>query len=195
MDRWDTSEPGAHYNATAAAQGWAGLCDPTLAFRRPELAAMCALWRQAAGEAPTPKRSDMGPRLLKGHLPNVVIYERVGGEKTHRYRVRVMGTQFAQVMGDFTGKFIEDMVPPEFLPRWYAALDSVLDAGVPLRFVSRADTADKSFLVGEFFEAPLLADDGAMNLVIAAGIFTPAENWRGLLRGISDTVEVAGVRV
>src|ERR1700743_1355094 len=152
MDRWDTPEPGAHSNALAAAQGWAGLCDPTLAFRRPELAGMSALWRQAAGDAPIPKRADMGPRILKGHLPNVVIYERVDDGAAHRYRVRVMGTQFAQVMGDFTGKFIEAMVPPEFLPRWYAALDSVLDAGMPLRFVSRSDTANKSFLVGEFFE-------------------------------------------
>jgi hypothetical protein len=195
MDWTGNREPGARYNAMSAAQGWAGHCDRTLAFRRPELAAMSALWHQAAGEAPVPKRADIGPRSLKEHLPNVVIYERVHLDNTHRYRVRLMGTQFAQVMGDFTGKFIEAAMPPEFLPRWYAALDAVLDSGVPLRFVSRSDTANKSYLVGEFFEAPLLSDDGAMNLVIAAGIFTPAEDWRDFMADVAGTREMAGVRV
>lgn len=155
---------------------------------------MNALWHQAAGGEATPKRADMGPRVLKGHLPNVAIYERVITPNAHRYRVRLMGTQFAQVMGDFTGKFIDTAMPPAFLPRWYAALDAVLDSGMPLRFVSRSDTANKSFLVGEFFEAPLLADDGSMSLVIAAAIFTPAEDWRGHL-GVSGTREIEGSRV
>ena len=195
MDWTGNLEPGARFNELSALHGWAGLCDRTLAFRRPELAAMSALWRQAAGNAPIPKRADIGPRALKGHLPNVAIYERIAVDDTHRYRVRLMGTQFAQVMGDLTGKFIDAALPPEFLPRWYAALDSVLEGGVPLRFVSRSDTANKSFLVGEFFEAPLLTEDGTMSLVIAAGIFTPAESWRGLLRDVASTRQLDGVHV
>ena len=102
MDWTGNLEPGARFNALCAAHGWAGLCDRTLAFRRPELAAMNALWRQAAGGASIPKRADMGPRALKGHLPNVAIYERAVVGDTPRYRVRLMGTQFAQVMGDLT---------------------------------------------------------------------------------------------
>ncbi len=195
MDRGDNSEPGAQFNAQSLAQGWAGLCDRTLAFRRPELAALGALWRQVAGSAPIPKRADLAPRTLKEHLPNVAIYERVVVDDVRRYRVRLMGTRFAQVMGDFTGKFIDSVLPPEFVVRWNAALDAVLESGVPLRFVSRSDTAGKPFLVGEFFEAPLLADDGTMNLVIAAGIFTPAENWQDLLAGITNPSQIDGLPV
>ena len=180
--------PGVKYNTISLAQGWPGLCDPTLAFRRPELAAMGALWRKMAGDAPAPRRGDMSLRALKDHLANVVIYERLD-EDTRCYRVRLMGTQFAQVMGDLTGKLIDEAIPPEFLPRWHAALDAVLDGGVPLRFVSRSDTANKSFLVGEFFEAPLLADNGTMNLVIAAGIFTPAADWHELLANIANPLQ------
>jgi hypothetical protein len=195
MDWTGNLEPGARFNAMSAAQGWAGHCDRTLAFRRPELAAMSALWHQAAGDGPIPKRADMGPRALKGHLPNVVIYERLNGGDTYRYRVRLMGTQFAQVMGELTGKFIDSALPAEFVMRWNTALDSVLEAGIPLRFVSRSDTAGKPFLVGEFFEAPLLADDGAMNLVIAAGIFTPAESWQGFLPGRATPADIGGLPV
>ena len=171
-------EPGAEYNAMALAQGWAGACDSTLAFRQPELAALLEIWRGAAGDASAPKRTDIKASVLKAHLPHVAIYERVVTEGSRRYRVRLMGTQFAQVMGDLTGRFLDETIPKAFLPRWNAALDAVLDCAAPLRFVSRSDTANKSFLVGEFFEAPLLAEDGAMNLVFAAGMFSPAENWR-----------------
>jgi hypothetical protein len=195
MDHGANCEPGAEYTAQSQAQGWAGFCDPTLAFRRPELATMAALWRQVAGDAPVPKRADISPRTLKDHLPNVVIYERVIVEGVRRYRVRLMGSQFAQTMGDLTGKFIDTALPAEFLPRWYAALDAVLDCGLPLRFVSRSDTANKAFLVGEFFEAPLLSDGGSMNLVIAAGIFTPAENWPSFLADVANTAEMERVAV
>jgi hypothetical protein len=173
------SEAGAQYNAMACAQGWAGLCDNTLAFRRPELAAILALWRSQANGASAPHRHQMTPQLLKAHLPNVVIYERIApasGER--RYRVRLMGTQFAHVMGDLTGKFIDEAVPAQFLPRWHAALDEVLDHGVPLRFLSRSDTNGKTFLYGEYLEAPLLASDGSMSVVFAASIYTPAASWR-----------------
>jgi hypothetical protein len=195
MDREGCLEPGAQYNAMSLAQEWAGLCDRTLAFRRPELAAMVALWRQVAGDALVPTRIDMHPRVLKSHLPNVALYERVVVNGARRYRVRLMGTKFAQVMGDMTGKFIDETIPPKFLPRWYAALDEVLDWGVPLRFVSRSDTANKSFLVGEFFEAPLLGDDGSMNLIIAAGIFTAADDWRNFLKGVVSSSKIEGVAV
>ncbi|HEY5336846.1 MAG TPA: hypothetical protein VIJ85_01475, partial [Rhizomicrobium sp.] len=107
-----------------------------------------------------------------------------------------MGTQFAQVMGDLTGRFLDETIPDPFLPRWNAALDAVLDSGMPLRFVSRSDTANKAFLVGEFFEAPLLAEDGAMNLVFAAGIFTPADNWQNYLAGgRASPAEIGGTPV
>ena len=188
-------ETAAKYNARCLAEGWAGLCDGTLAFRRPELAAMNALWRQVAGNAPVPKRADISPRALKEHLPHVAIYERLKIDNRYSYRVRLMGTQFAQVMGDLTGKFLDHVLPPHFLPRWNAALDAVLETGAPLRFVSRSDTANKSYLVGEYFEAPLLGDDGVMNLVIAAGIFTAAEDWRNILSGLASTADIGGVPV
>lgn len=179
MDRIGQAEPGAHYNALARAEGWAGLCDNTLAFRRPELAAMLALWREQTKDGAAPYRHCMTPQLLKSHLPHIAIYERIQpAQGERRYRVRLMGTKFSQVMGDFTGKFVDEAVPREYLSRWYAALDASLDAGVPLRFLSRSDTSGKPFLYGEYLQAPLLSGDGAMNMLFAASIYTPAASWR-----------------
>lgn len=188
MDRGDFLVPGAQFNALSRSQGWAGWCDPTLAFRCSELMAMEELWRQLAASGDIPMRHDIGPRALKSHLPHVAIYERVIVDNDRRYRVRLMGTRFAQVMGDLTGAFIDETLPPQYVERWHAALDEVLHCCMPLRFVSRSDTANKSFLVGEFFEAPLRADDGSLNLVIAAGIFTPADDWRSFLGDAASAI-------
>ena len=177
MDRNFDAAPGAHYTKLAEENGWVGICDSTLAFRAGELSELHDLWRHV-GAGAIPKRADFSPRVLKCCLPNIAIYERViCAQKGKRYRVRLMGTRFAQTMGDLTGKFIDEAVPAEFLPRWYAALDAVLDAMVPLRFLSRADTSNKKYLLGEFFEAPLLDDNGEPNMVLAAAIHTEMQNW------------------
>jgi hypothetical protein len=176
------NRPGARYMKMAQENGWVGFCDPQLAFRSSELSELSALWHQAKGAGDIPRRADFTPRVLKSCLPHVAIYERViCPQKGVRYRVRLMGTRFAGVMGDLTGKFVDEAIAPQFLPRWYAALDAVLDANAPLRFLSRSDTTDKKFLLGEFFEAPLLNDNGAPDLVLAAGIHSAMHSWKQII--------------
>ncbi|MGN6148355.1 MAG: PAS domain-containing protein [Rhizomicrobium sp.] len=174
--------PGERYTQMAQENGWVGLCDPTLNFRAPELLELCRQWHELKGSGEIPKRADFTPRVLKNSLPHLAIYECVNCPKLgKRYRVRLMGTRFADVMGDLTGKFVDEAVAPQFLPRWYAALDAVLEARAPLRFLSRSDTMDKKFLLGEFFEAPLLSDSGEPSLVLAAGIYSPMRSWKEVL--------------
>ncbi len=159
------------FNARARAEGWPSLCDPELAFTDTRFRVLLSLWHGFAVGDRTPRRSDFTPRALKALLRNVAIYERVANG-TVRYRVRVMGSAFADVMGDLSGRFIDEAVPPAFAPRWHAALDAAFEAHAPLRFIGRSDTANKSYLVAEFFEAPLIDDNGAA-MVLAAGYFAP----------------------
>jgi hypothetical protein len=159
------------FNARAIAEGWPSLCDAALSFQRLEFRVLTATWRNFA-TSQLPSRKDFTPRSLKSLLRNVVIYERVTNGTT-RYRVRLMGTAFAEIMGDLSGKFLDEAVPPQHLVRWHAALDAALEAGAPLRFVARTDTVDKPFLVGEYFEAPILTDDGSTSMILAAGMFAP----------------------
>jgi hypothetical protein len=178
MDRPQSQTPGARYNELAFAEGWGGVCDNTLAFRHPQLAALLAIWRDQAGDRIAPMRDDMSLKLLKAYLQNIAIYERIVGESgVRRWRVRLMGSKFAQMIGDFANRFIDEIVPPEFVMRWHTALDAVIDAGVPLRFYTRSDTANKSFIIGEYLEAPLLDSNGAMTRVFAAGFYMSANEW------------------
>ncbi|HUJ45572.1 MAG TPA: PAS domain-containing protein [Rhizomicrobium sp.] len=160
------------FNTAARTGGWPALCDASLAFSEPRFAPLIAIWEMAAAAGRLPRRADFNPRALKSLIRNVAIYERVAGRDV-RYRVRLMGTAYTDVMGDLSGKFIDETVSREFLPRWSAAFEAALEAGAPLRFLSRSDTGGKTYLVAEYFEAPLLADDGSPNMILAAGHFAP----------------------
>jgi hypothetical protein len=159
------------FNARARDGGWGSFCDPVLAFETPGLTTVLALWREKAGTRAVPSRSDFSLRALKEFLQDIAIYERVPAGSGSRYRVRLMGTAFAETMGDLTGKFLDDAVPEPFLQRWYAALDAAFEACAPLRFVARSNTFNKSFLIAEYFQAPLLDDSGEATLVLAASHF------------------------
>ena len=115
-------------------------------------------------------RREIDLRKLKNVLRAMALYERVVNG-TVRYRVRLMGTAFAEALGDLSGQFVDEAVPKEYLPRWRAALDTAFEAGAPIRFIGQMDVASKDYLVAEYFEAPLLADDGSPSFVLAAGHF------------------------
>jgi len=167
----------AEYNRTSAAGNWHSLCDQSLRFVHPELTRLLDLWRSEAHDGAIPPRRVMSPRLLKPFLRDVALYERLSGGAERRYRVRLMGTAFAQILGDLTGKFIDEAIPADYVKRWHGALDATLGVRAPLRFLSREDTKGMTFLTGEFFAAPLLADDGQMNLVLAAARFSGKRPW------------------
>jgi hypothetical protein len=163
-------EASEKFNARARNEGWASICDASLAFQRMEFRLLLATWHDCGDEEHLPSRRAVTPHKLKSLLRNVAIYERVTNGKV-RYRVKMMGSAFADIMGDMSGRFLDEVVPEEHLPRWHAVLDATLEAGAPLRFVSRADAARKSHMVGEYFEAPLLNDDGAPTMILAGGHF------------------------
>ncbi len=168
----------AEYNMASASGGWHSLCDTSLNFLHPELVRLHDVWRSEVAEGGVPLRRTMSPRLLKSFLRDIALYERLASEDgRRRYRVRLIGTAFAQIMGDMTGKFLDEASPAEYLPRWHAALDATLGHRAPLRFLGREDTKQMTFLTGEFFSAPLVADDGQVNLVLAAARYSGKRPW------------------
>jgi hypothetical protein len=168
---------GADYNAAAVREGWHSLCDPTLQFSHPELTKLLELWRTHAGATGIPPRREMSARMLKSMLRDVAIYERVPSPSGRRYRVRLIGSGFAQIVGDLTGKFIDEAVATAMVSRWHGALDATLGAAAPLRFVGREETNGMIFLTGEFFSAPLMADDGQVNLVLGSARYSGKRPW------------------
>lgn len=165
----------AALNETAAELGWPMLCDESCAFTNPVLADLLSLWRsEAAGGIPA--REAFTARKLQPFMRNIGLYERIGEGEHRRYRVRLMGSGIVQYYGELTGRYLDDVVPERFLPRWYAASDVVLAIGTPLRLIGRSDTFDKSYLVAEFVAAPLAAG-GVTKFVLVGANFDGRRPW------------------
>jgi hypothetical protein len=172
------SDAATAYNVQARRESWPSLCDHSLAFCAPELIDLVSLWRSFGQESAIPARAQFSPHVLKPHLRNVSIYERVRHESGARtYRVRLMGSSMTEVLGNLTGQCLEENIRSSFLPRWYAALDATLEAQAPLRFLARSDTNHMEFLVAEYFSAPMRGPDGSVNMVLGSGQYDGARPW------------------
>jgi len=172
------SSGAAGYNQTAKANGWASLCDGSVAFSHPDLRRLLDLWRSQTMQRRIPLRRDLYPQMLKSFQNDIALCERIvpiGGAR--RWRVLQVGTSFAQIVGDLAGKFLDQAIPAEVVRRWNAALDTTLTQGVPFRFLGRADAKQMPFLTGEYFAAPLIADDGSASLILVAARFTGGRSW------------------
>jgi hypothetical protein len=166
----------AAINAKASAYGLPFHCDSELVFNRPELNALRDVWRGGAATVVLPGRSDFDGQALKSALKHLAIMERVTGTNwTTRYRVEFAGSYIAAVLGDQTGRFIDEWVPAALLPRWIALFDAVLEGGIPLRIATEFEYAGLDYAAGEMFIAPLSDDAGMPNLVIICLYIKPRE--------------------
>lgn len=183
-------------NELAKRRGWAVLCDVMCRFTLPSLAELHSLWRSKAGPGGIPERSEMTPRLLKPYMNMLTLHERVAHpDGSWRYRVRLMGSGIAQVIGEVSGKFYDEFLPAKAVPRWNAMNDATLGHGAPVRTLVRADALDKTYLTGEFFSAPLLARDGTASLVLAVGRFDGKRRWEDVAAETRRQLGVEPARV
>jgi hypothetical protein len=175
-------------NQKAAREKWYHVCDPSLAFNDPCYDQLLNLWRTKAGDRPMPKRSDMSLRDLKDLLKHLLVLERID-KAPSRYRVRLIGTGLTGMAGDHTGKMIEEIVPPEHLPRWLGSGDLILDGGQPLRFLGRVHLEGREYLNAENLYVPLANDNNEATFVMGLCRYTPRrteneESWENQIASI-----------
>jgi len=163
----------------AKLEGWPFRCDATLEFERPALNELRDLWRSLAAGKTAPSRTDFDARTLKPFLRNVMIIERVFTDPENwRYRIRLAGTSLAEMTGDPTGKFLEEQLPLELVPRWTSTYDAALDGGKPLRLVAEFELPQLEYLRGEALLAPLADNEGKLTLILGCIYFQPKPSTR-----------------
>ncbi len=160
------------FNRIAERMAAPGRCDPTLSFETPQLAEVVCVWRDKASGRNMPLRRDMDARTLKAYLPNVAIVDVVESGDMRRYRFRVMGTSISQVLGDHTGKFIDEAIVSPFCERWCAAMDAALMAGGPIRVTGRVEYRQRDHLVMELMLAPIGPRDESAEAVLVVAYAT-----------------------
>ncbi len=167
-DRHQAADLPSALNAHAEAMGWHFRCDPALNFVKPELGALCELWRAKAGSGGPPSRAAFDMRVLRPFVRNISLLERIGPEGRRRYRFRLFGSSLVQLFGEHTGHYLDEMVSPVLLENWIACYDTAIRYGAPLRFLNYYRIPSKDFLKGEIFAAPLAADVPDQPLILAA---------------------------
>lgn len=179
-------EAAERFNRLASENRWAVLCDPYCHFTDPKLCEMVSVWQSKANGG-IPYRRDMTVRILQPFISQLSIYELVSSEDgSIRWRVRLMGTEVALTTAEMTGKFLDEVVPQDFLDRWNAVGEAILDAGCPLRVLRRADSFGKRHIVSEEFVAPLANDSGRPEMTMSISSFENFDSWEiveGRLRG------------
>ena len=164
-------------NENARCRGWPIVYDPTCQFAPGGQNDLLLAWRKLA-EAEIPKRQEMSARLLKPLLRSIAIYERIGDGGARRYRVRLQGSAVVEVIGEITGRTLDEALPEKFLPRWYPMFDVPLATEAPLRILARVDTVQKDFIYGENLCLPLRADDdGEIRLVLISTRYDGTRPW------------------
>ncbi len=164
--------PGDVYNAHARKLGWDAHCDAPDVFAWPGFAPLLSLWRDLRAGAVLPRRSAMTARRLKDVLPDIALYEKVAPGSPGVYRVRLTGTEFAQVYGEHAGKLLNECLMPGPAFRFQVGLDEVLEALRPLRFIARADCVDRKFVSGEFCALPLADEQDRPSMVMLCARFS-----------------------
>ena len=119
-----------------------------------------------------PSRSDITPRDLKDILRTVLMFERVSQNPSH-YRWRLIGTGLTSILGENTGKTLEESLPTEHIERWTECGDMILEGGQPLRFLGRVHMQGREYLDAENLFVPLANDNGEPSFILGQCRYTP----------------------
>lgn len=162
----DPADEPAAFNALAEANGWFYRCDPGPVFSRPELQALTRLWHEKANaRGSLPARGDFDMRSLKPFLRNISFLERSGPEDAPRFRFRLFGSALAELFGERTGQYLDEMTSPTLLRNWTAAYEMIIRFRRPVRIYNHKLS---SVVNGELFGAPLAPDAEGNPMVMAA---------------------------
>jgi len=143
--------------------------DPSLDFWDPRPKQLLAYWQAKCGARRMPRRADVDPLELKAHIGNLVLIE---VEFPLRLRYRLIGTNITMAMErDSTGKYYDEIYPPDLLASIYASFRWMLKNRAPLRTYGRAFYPDKNFYDYETLNLPLSEDDDVVSMVLGELVF------------------------
>lgn len=159
MNTSDAKNAAFRFNQRARAENWNAYSKPDLKFCNPAMNGLLARWHEKARHG-LPKRSDFPPQEMKSLLKLASIIERIDEEGRTRWRFRLMGTGLCQMLGDFTGKHLDDVLSGEFLDRWSFVNECALLNRTHLRLVVHYALPRIDYLSGQSLVMPLADENG-----------------------------------
>ena len=123
---------------------------------------------------PLPGRQHLDPVDMAGFLPYVALYDVVGEGIYKRFRARLIGTHFEEVLGrNVTGMYIDQTGWLENFDELYRRFSAVADEKVFEYGVSAAPARERQFMHYEHLTLPLAADGETIDMLFGVRCALP----------------------
>ena len=143
-------------------------------------------WNEVRGARAMPRRRDIDPASLTQALPHLQITEAIDGG--NRFRYRLVGSAIVQAFGgDFTGKYVDELVSGRRDSFVHACYRAVCSSGRPAFVRSKYMTTRYVDLTANRMLMPLSEDGREVNQILGALTF---EFTRPFPLGIGHTAEI-----
>lgn len=166
--------PAERLNARAGHEGWPTICDDRGHFDSAILSAVDVVWQAARGDKRLPMRCDFKARAIGRHLRDITFVDSIkepGGRR--RFRFGFYGSGLARYTGEFTGRFLDEIIPEAFLANWTACFDTAMEVAAPLRIVSQFHALNLDYMTTETMLAPIGDADGAPCGLLISAAYSP----------------------
>ena len=173
----------------ANANHWLNI-DPELQFIDPLPVDLLHYWEGKRRDRLMPMRRDIDPVKLKVHLGNLALIDVEYGPLRLRYRL--IGTTITQTLGrDMTGRYLDEIYPPNILADAITAYMWTTENQKPLRFFGNVRYANKSMVEFEAVNLPLSEDGSRVNIWFRPNWFSGSTNRKGALSRIVSAGKTA----
>ncbi|MDP6876159.1 MAG: PAS domain-containing protein [Alphaproteobacteria bacterium] len=152
--------------------------DPDLNFDDQRLFDLVQYWHGKRGSRVMPARQEIDVLELKLHLGRIHITELE--YEPFRMRYRLIGSISTGIVGrDMTGRYFDEIYPPEILAGMHDVYGWIAENRKPLRGYGSAIFANKSTYTFETVNLPLSDDGEVVNMVVGEIIYTPTRQGGG----------------
>jgi hypothetical protein len=141
----------------------------------PEFTAIYALWRAKVRDGRLPSRADFDPAdLPSAILRHMLLLDVERHPDRLRFRFRLASTGFVDLVGrEVTGKYIDELGPPDRTDPVREALEEISQTGRPVFLASRLTQVNKDYYYVKRLGLPLAQDGVKVDMILAS--FVPKE--------------------
>ena len=140
----------------------------------PKIRAFADYWQTKRGDRRAPARGDIDPLELGCYLPYMYMLDAV--PPGPRFKFRLVGTDSKRSAGfDFTGRFADEALPPDYYCEMQQEMDDVLRHFVLRYKISDLGWQGRPHARYHRLMMPLSSDQHAVNMLLGVGYMIEAD--------------------
>lgn len=137
--------------------------------QEPSFVTLYNVWRQLCRPGRLPSRQDFDPAdLPPSLLSHVLLFDVDRQGERLRFRFRVAGTAFSALVGrEATGRYLDELGPPERTQAVQSALELIVQTGRPVFLGGRLTLVNRDYFSVKRLGLPLARDGATVSMVLS----------------------------